>query len=99
MSGAFADGFKVREEKQKAKWERVRLHALAQGLVLVQMSPRRFVVFKLDTRSGGYFLAGGGSLSYHTNLQGEVVFKGSWATARDYIVANSTPIPPEALKD
>jgi hypothetical protein len=84
MSGAFADGFKVREEKQKAKWERVRLHALAQGLVLVQMSPRRFVVFKLDTRS---------------NLQGEVVFKGSWATARDYIVANSTPIPPEALKD
>ncbi len=80
--------------RQEPDYEAVRKIALQQGFVMVQISPRKHQVIKLDTANGGYWYTNSG---YRTWLSGEVVFTGNWEKCRDWLEANTPELPMHLL--
>ena len=80
-----------RQRKQDEKWARVHEIAMKQGLIVTQISPRRYIVAKLSS-SGGICGAPpkrlGEPQMYYTYLSSERVFgPADWTSCRQYVHA------------
>lgn len=88
---------KVQEKRRldRERWEKIRQIALEQGFALIQISPRRYLVSKLDTVSAGRYsvVPHGGFWTY----LGATVVCGptTWEECRRWIAENSEPLPEE----
>jgi hypothetical protein len=91
------DRIKEKEAESKARNDQRIGWALEQGLVLVQVTPRRYEVLKLNKPSGGYGLRSKQN-AYITYMTGEVVFgPANYDACCDYIAAEGTPLPPDLI--
>ena len=71
--------------------------AQEQGLVLVPVSPRRYLVIRITNNGGGYWSCAGED-QYHTHLEAEVAHgPADWNSCRAYIAKVGLPLPKDML--
>jgi hypothetical protein len=93
---SIVDRIKDAHEAQRAVMGKIREIAQANGYVMVQKSPNRYMVIKLQ--GGGGYHAVSGREGYYTDLAGELVFTGTSWQCREYVADNTKPIPPELVR-
>lgn len=85
---------KERDRRGNEKWAKIRDHARDQGLILVQVSPRKYQVLRMKSSCGlGRDMNTG---RFFTKMEAEVVHNGNYESCMDYIEKNGEPVP-EAL--
>jgi hypothetical protein len=94
--GGFRQNTILEQEKinalaEKAHWEAVRAHALAQGAVFVQLSPRKYVLVALSPTSCN--VGAGAAGDFYAKVTGEVVFSGSFDSCVREFEGWADPLP------
>lgn len=84
----------ARDAAEAERWAKIAEHARKQGLALVQMRPRTYIVIRLSDANG----VGSHGGKYITHLTGEMVFSGSWEGAKLYIAAEGQPLTEELAR-
>lgn len=71
-----------------------------QGYIMAQISPRRYMVFKLNgNQMVGRNVVGTNDFTYHMTLSAELLFgPDTWEACRNWIGENVDPLPPEAAR-
>jgi hypothetical protein len=82
------------EKRRCDRWDRIRKHAMEQGIIMVQLSPRKYALVELSTASG---MSGARSDEHKGKFFsvpcGDVLFTGTHAACVKEFEARVDPLP------
>jgi len=83
-------------DTRETDWDKVKQHALHQGLILIRKSARRLIVARFTSEQGIY--TQGKDLKY-TTLYASIVFTGTHTQCQKWIADNAIPLPEDIYKE